>query len=140
MLQGKPGRLIVERLQEGEDLLGRLNQLVVDCKVQAGSLTAIGSLSKAELGFYEGNGRYATTTHKGPFEVLSCVGSVSLKQDARVVHVHIALADKKGRAYGGHVMPGCIVDSTFEVFIQEIEGITLQRKLDGEKNLYLLDA
>jgi len=140
MREGKSGRVIVERLRRGDDVLERLNKIVVDNKVRGGSLMAIGSVAKAEIGFYEGNDRYAPITCNGPLEVLSCVGSVSMKQGVPIVHAHITLADRKGRAYGGHVLPGCIVDPTFEVFIQETEGIALQRKLDAETNLYLLDT
>jgi len=140
MPQGKCTRVIVERLRRGDDVLARLNQIVTENKVSAGSLTAIGSVEKAEIGFFVGDGKYVTIPCSGPLEVLSCVGTVSAKQGVPFVHAHISLADKQGKGYGGHVMPGCIVDPTFEVVVNAYDDMQLERKFDPSSKLYLLDA
>jgi hypothetical protein len=121
-------------------VLERLNQLVHENHVSAGSLTAIGSVEKAEVGFFVGNGRYLTISCSGPLEVSSCVGNVSSKQGVPFVHAHISLADKQGKGYGGHLMTGCIVDPTFEVILHAYDDLDLGRELDPLTKLYLLDT
>ena len=139
MREGKCCRVIVERFRRGDDVLDGLTRLAVDKHVVAGSFTAIGSVAKAEVGFYVGNGQYSTISLHGPLEVLSCVGNVSSKQGVPFVHGHISLSDLQGKAYGGHLMPGCLVDPTFEVVLHSYEVTDLVRKLDPESKLFLLD-
>jgi len=51
MKEGKPVRVMVERLRRGEDVLDRLNQLVRENGVTAASFTALGAVEKASVGF-----------------------------------------------------------------------------------------
>jgi len=140
MKEGKPARVIVERLRRGEDVLERLNEIVLENEVTAASFTAFGAVERAVVGFFVGNGQYSTISCDGPLEVLSCTGNVSLKEGKPSIHAHIALADKDGRAYGGHVMAGCIVSATFEVTVLVYEGIELDSKFDVGTGLFLLDT
>lgn len=100
MREGKLGRVIVDRFRKGEDVLERLNQLVRDNGVFSGSLTAIGNVENAEVGFYVGDGRYSTASCPGPLEVTSCTGNVASKGGVPFVHAHISLADRQGRVWG----------------------------------------
>jgi len=138
--EGKPVRVMVERLRRGEDVLDRLNQLVRENGVTAASFTALGAVEKASVGFFVGGGQYSTVSYDGPLEVLSCVGNVSLREGKPFIHAHIAIADKDGKAYGGHLMRGCIVSATFEVTMLVYEGIDLVTKLDSGTKLFLLDT
>ncbi len=140
MKEGKPVRVMVERLRRGEDVLNGLNEFVGKNGITAGSFTALGAVEKANVGLFIGNGQYSTISYGGPLEVLSCVGNVSLKEGKPFIHAHIAIADKKGRAYGGHLMPGCIVSATFEVTILVYGGMDLVSKLDSGTKLFLLDT
>jgi len=138
--EGKPSRIIVERFRTGDDILERLNALVRGNNVRAGSFSAIGAVEKATVGIFVGEGQYSEIEIEGPLEILSCVGNVSLKDDLPFVHAHITLADTKGRAYGGHLMQGCIVGATFEVSLLRYDNLELGRKLDPQTKLYLLDT
>ncbi len=120
--------------------MDRLYHVVRKKGITAASLTAFGAVEKASVGFFVGDGQYSTITCDGPLEVLSCVGNVSLKEGKPFIHAHIAVADKEGKAYGGHLMPGCIVSATFEVTILVYEGIDLVSKLDSGTKLFLLDT
>jgi hypothetical protein len=138
--QGTQSRIIVERFKSGDDIAQRLNELVQQSKVTAGSFMAIGAVKKAILGFFVGEGRYSTVSIEGPLEIVSCVGNVSLKDDHPFVHAHISLVDNKGKTYGGHLMPGCTVGATFEITMHAYDTINLVRKLDSTTSLYLLDT
>jgi predicted DNA-binding protein with PD1-like motif len=136
---GKLSSVIVERFQTGEDILERLNALSRWNNIHAGSFTGIGAVEKATVGAFIGEGQYTGVELQGPLEILSCTGNISLKDGVQFVHAHIALADTKGTAYGGHVMPGCIVGGTFEVTIH-VYDMELTRKSDARTQLYLLDT
>jgi predicted DNA-binding protein with PD1-like motif len=140
MKEGKLARAIVERFQTGDDILESLNALVRSNNVLAGSFTAVGAVESAVVGYFVGEGRYAKVKLQGPLEILSCIGNVSAKDGMPFVHAHITLADRKGRACGGHMMPGCIVGATFEINLQEYEDTELVRRLDSRTKLYLLDT
>lgn len=138
--QGSVSRVIVERFSEGDDILERLNDLVRQNNVSAGSFTALGAVEKATVGYFLGDRKHSNISLQGPLEVVSCVGNVSLKEGLPFVHAHITLSDDKGRAYGGHLMPGSTVGATFEVTLHTYDEMQLVRKLDSGTKLYLLDT
>ena len=140
MHQGKSSRVIINRFGNGEDVLECLNKLVRDNHISSGSFIGIGSVQKAEIGFFAGDGKYSVVTCNGPLEVSSCIGNVASKEGVPFVHAHICLADRQGKAFAGHLMPGCIVDATFEVVVHEYEGLDVKRKLDSATGLFLLDT
>ena len=131
--------MIVERFETGDDILERLNDLVHKQQVSAGSFTALGAVERATVGYFTGNGNYSNTSLPGPLEIVSCVGNVSLKEGAPFVHAHITLSDKEGKAYGGHLMSGCIVGATFELTLHSYSSMRLQRKFNALTKLFLLD-
>jgi predicted DNA-binding protein with PD1-like motif len=138
--QGRISGVIVERFKTGDDILERLSDLVLRNEVSAGSFTAIGAVEKATVGYFVGSGKYSNISLQGPLEIVSCLGNVSMKEGAPFVHAHITLADKEGKTYGGHLMPGTTVGATFELTLHSYDGIELTRKFDSETKLFLLDT
>jgi hypothetical protein len=130
----------VERFHTGDDILERLTQLAIAQNVKAGSLSAIGALQRAVVGFFVGEGQYSSVLVKGPLELLSCTGNISLKDGTPFVHAHMTVANHKGRAYGGHIMRGCIVGPTFEATVHVYDDIRLTRDYDETTKLYLLNT
>lgn len=53
-----------------------------------------------------------------PLEIVSLNGTVS----AARCHVHIALSREDLSTVGGHLMPGCIVNTTCELVVAELPG------------------
>lgn len=138
--EGKVSRVVVERFQTGDDILSRLNDLVRVNAITAGTFIALGAVQKACIGFLKGDGEYSQVEMNGPLEILSCMGNISLKDGSPFIHAHIALSDENGRAFGGHLMPGCIVGATFEVTLHDYTGMNLRRERDRNSKLYLLDT
>ena len=138
--QGIVSKVLVERFGKGEDILERLNDLVQKNRISAGSLTAIGTVEKATIGYFIGDGQYANTSLQGPLEIISCIGNVSLKEGHPFVHAHMSLSDRLGKTYGGHLMPGTTVDATFEVVLHAYGDMILVRKLDPCTKLLVLDT
>ena len=93
----------------------------------------IGSLKNARLNYLvELPGKYVPVDYTGPLEIVSAQGSVALKDDEVILHVHIQLSSREG-CYGGH-LAGATVFSTAEVVIGELD-YQLQRYADDYTGL-----
>jgi predicted DNA-binding protein with PD1-like motif len=93
----------------------------------------IGSLKNARLNYLvELPGKYVPIDYAGPLEIVSAQGSVALKDDEVILHVHIQLSSQEG-CYGGH-LAGATVFSTAEVTIGELD-YQLQRYADDYTGL-----
>ena len=80
----------------------------------------IGSVTSAKLNFLtELPGKYVTEEYSGPLEIVCAQGSVALKDDETIVHVHIQLSGQD-LCRGGHLNEA-IIFSTAEVAIAELD-------------------
>ena len=82
---------------------------------------AVGSLSQAGLRFA---GESSNSLITGCFEVVALIGTL----DAKGAHLHMAVSDPEGRVTGGHVMEGCIVRTTLELVLGELEDLEFARE------------
>jgi predicted DNA-binding protein with PD1-like motif len=140
MKETSNAHFVIERFARDSDILAGLTDLARTHQVSAGSFMGIGAVEKANVGNFKGDGQYETVEIAGPLEVTSCVGNISLKEGQPFIHAHITLADREGRAYGGHMMPGCIVSATFEITLQIYSDKEVLRKLDPGTKLFLLET
>lgn len=135
--KSKVGKAAFARLFENEDLLETVTQVARKVRIHAGFFMLIGTLKSAKLGFFR-EGKYETIEMRQPLEIVSCLGNISMKEGKVFAHAHLAVSDEKGRAFGGHVMPGCIIGATGELVLVETAGIGLLRKFDEKTKLSLL--
>lgn len=116
------------RLDRGDLLLETILDAVKKHDVQDGAvLTAVGSLQECNFhtvkSFAESPEQ--NPIHKqGPLEILNVNGMIAAGEP----HLHMTLADKDGRAVGGHLDPGCKVLYRAEVTIAKYAGTQLERK------------
>ncbi len=61
---------------------------------------------------------------------------MSRRDGATAAHVHLTLADRDGRAFGGHAAPGCVVFAC-EIVLSELHGLSLEREYDETTGLPL---
>lgn len=98
----------------------------------------IGSLKNARLNYLvELPGKYVPVDYTGPLEIVAAQGSVALKDNEIVLHVHIQLSSREG-CYGGHLAEATVF-STAEVVIGELD-YQLQRYADDYTGLNELTA
>lgn len=108
--------------------------------VRAAVVTAIGSLKRAALGFYDGRKReYKRVEVDRPLELVSCSGIVSVVDGETHVHLHAVVSDVNSLAFGGHVLEGCEVSFTVEGTLLKVKGVKLARAR-AESDLMLFDA
>lgn len=117
-------RTHVLRLRPGDDLRLALERATRERGFAAGCVVScVGSLACARLRLAGGAEEFE---RPGPFEILSLVGT--LAPDGP--HLHVALADGAGQALGGHLLEGCVVHTTAEIVLGELEGVGFARTLD----------
>jgi hypothetical protein len=115
----------VFRLMPGQDLKKYIWHYVMEHQLEAAwVLTAVGSLTNYSIRFAS---QAEPASSKGHFEILGLSGTMGLDG----VHLHISIADSKGKTLGGHLMEGCLVFTTVELVIQEGNSISFNRKHDG---------
>lgn len=96
-------------------------------------LGIIGSVERAKLNFLmKLPGEYDSIDYQGPLEIVCAQGSVALKNDDTIIHIHIQLSGKDV-CRGGHLAEA-IVFSTAEVIIGELD-YQLWRQTDSYTGL-----
>lgn len=134
---GQCSKIIMGRLQKGDDLLPALEKIIIEEEIQWGSLTAIGAIEKAKLAYFDQQKKeYRDFAVNYPAEITNCLGNISLKEGKPFIHAHITLADEQGTLCGGHLMQGTIVFAC-EFKIEQYEGDVPHRKADAETTLFL---
>ncbi len=116
------------RLAPGADLEAELERITERHALRAGCiLSCVGSLSAARLRMPGANGEAAIyRTYDEPTEIVSLVGT--LGPDG--LHVHISLSRHDGACVGGHLVHGCIVNTTAELVIGEAPLVEFRRLPD----------
>ena len=133
----KSTEVLMGKLKHGADLLEEITDICRDHNITLGRIEAFGAVKKARLGFYNQNTReYQDFILDCPLEITKLTGNISLKEGNPIVHAHLTLADEKGSAYGGHLMPGTIIFAC-EIILQIFDGVSFERKFDQETGLPL---
>jgi predicted DNA-binding protein with PD1-like motif len=112
------------RLSPGDDLRVALEDVSRQRKWSAAFvIQGIGSLSVAQLRFA---GHEHPTELRDDLEILTLAGSLS----SDGAHLHMSVADPRGRVFGGHVAPGCTVRTTAEILVAHLPEHRFSREYD----------
>ena len=132
----RQGRGFLARLNHGTDIIGQITDLAREKEIETGSLSAIGALSRAELGYYDQvSQRYDKIRIDSPVELVSCLGNISQRDGLPFVHAHAVLSDREGNVWGGHLNSGTVFAT--ELYMQELLGPRLERVPDAITGLNL---
>jgi predicted DNA-binding protein with PD1-like motif len=132
----RQGRIFFARLDHGADIISEITNLAEENGIETGAISAIGALSRAELGYYDQvSHKYCKISVDEPVELASCSGNISLRDARPFVHAHAALSNRTGRTWGGHLTCGTIF--AVEVCLQELSGLPLKRVPDSITGLAL---
>lgn len=127
-------KIHVFRIRPNAELLGGIIGYCREQGITSGVILGlIGSVQNAKLNFLkELPGKYVTETYFGPLEIAGGQGSVALKGDELLLHIHIQLSGPAS-AYGGHLVEARVF-STAEVVIGELD-FQLHRYADDHTGL-----
>jgi predicted DNA-binding protein with PD1-like motif len=131
-------RMHAFRLTPGTDLKEALERLTQEHALRAGCiLSCVGSLSRARLRMPSAVGEAEVfKTFVEPMEIASLTGT--LCSDG--LHVHISLARRGGDCIGGHLVRGCIVNTTAELVIGDAPQVEFRRLLDSATGYHELSV
>ena len=114
------------RLHRGDDLMLSIKALCVQRQIKAGVvLSAVGCISKGRVRDASGVNIREISDH---CEIVSLNGTVSETR----CHLHIALSKEDLSTIGGHLCPGCIINTTCELVIGELENTVYDVEFDEE--------
>ena len=114
------------RLKRGEDLMESIRQVCREKNIQAGVvLSGVGCILRSRVRDASGVTIRKITDH---CEIVSLNGTVSAER----CHIHIALSKEDLSTIGGHLCPGCIINTTCELVIGELPGIAYGVEEDPE--------
>ncbi len=114
------------RLKPGQDLKHELVSFTKRKGIAAGFIASCsGSLQKLKIRLADSNSHLERAEK---FEILSLQGTLS--QDG--VHLHLSVADKEGKVFGGHLVDGCEIYTTAEILIIELDDYQFSREKDAK--------
>ena len=114
------------RLHRGDDLLLTIKGVCQKKDIRAGVvLSAVGCISKGRIRDASGVTIREIAEH---CEIVSLNGTIS----AARCHLHIALSKEDLCTIGGHLCPGCIINTTCELVIAELPDVSISKEFDPE--------
>jgi predicted DNA-binding protein with PD1-like motif len=125
-------------LDSGDEVLSSIKNFAQTEHLSGSSFTAIGALSKVELGWFNWESKRYQTAVKldEQVELLSLIGDIALKDNKPQVHAHLVIGQRDGTAHGGHLM-SATVRPTCEIVVTESPQ-SLQKEIDPESGLALI--
>ncbi|PAB59688.1 PPC domain-containing DNA-binding protein [Anaeromicrobium sediminis] len=113
------------RLTKHMDLKEKLVEFTKENNISAGIiLTCVGCIYKGTIRLADG---VSTKAFDEKLEILSLSGTLS--KDG--VHLHISLSTKDGMVFGGHLMDGCLINTTAEIVIGSLPDTIFSREFDS---------
>lgn len=127
-------RIHVFRIKPGQELLNEIRRYCMEHAISSGIVIGIiGSVDNAHLNFLKSlPAKYDSVEYHGPLEIVCAQGSIAMKDDTPIIHIHIQLS-KQDMCSGGHLAKA-LVFSTAEVTIGELD-YQLRRQLDSYTGL-----
>lgn len=112
------------RFCKGADLKSSISEICIKNSFDtAVVLSGVGSLYEAKFRLAKSDNYFE---NKEEYEIVSITGTVSKGH----CHIHISLADDKGRVVGGHLEKGCLVNTTCELVLGVLEDYESDRAFD----------
>ena len=114
------------RLRRGVDLLESIEEFCIKNEIKAGVLlSGVGCVTKARVRDASGVTIVDIDEH---MEIVSLMGTVSEKR----CHLHVSFAKEDLSVIGGHLVAGCIINTTCELVIGELEDYVYDVEFDEE--------
>lgn len=114
------------RLRRGADLLQSIEAFCAEHQIRAGVLlSGVGCVTKASI---RDAGGVNIVSIDEAMEIVSLMGTVSEKR----CHLHVSFAKEDLSVIGGHLVAGCIINTTCELVIGELRDYVYDVEFDEE--------
>jgi uncharacterized protein len=138
LLNEGPVKTYAVILDKGDEIKEEITQFARENGLKASSLTAIGALQDATLGYFDREKMdYRRIPVREQTEVVSLVGDIAINDEEPQLHAHVVLSRADGSTFGGHFFEGHVWP-TLEVIVTESPGYLAKTK-DEETGLALID-
>ena len=125
MLKRKMNSFVI-RLKHGDLLKESILKECIKNNIKAGVVaSSVGSLVKARI---RNAGATEIKEINRDLEIISLNGTVSMNR----IHLHICVSDSELNTYGGHLEDGCVINSTCELVILELDEYEFDKIYDSE--------
>jgi predicted DNA-binding protein with PD1-like motif len=137
---GRPGRIVIVRFEDRDDVLGNLVDLARKENIRAGVLYLVGGMREGSIVVGPERDEFPPTPvwkRLGESHEVLGVGTIFWQGDEPKVHFHGAFGKKE------MVKVGCLRENSetflvLEAVVIEIEGVTARRELDPASGMVLL--
>ena len=114
------------RLRRGADLLQSIEAFCAEHQIRAGVLlSGVGCVTKASI---RDAGGVNIVSIDEAMEIVSLMGTVSEKR----CHLHVSFAKEDLSVIGGHLVAGCMINTTCEIVIGELRDYVYDVEFDEE--------
>lgn len=125
------------RLDSGESVREPLTRLLGAEGIGFAAISAIGAVGSANVWFWNAATReYETHDVTEQMEVVSLLGTATIKEGVPFVHMHVALGRRDLSIIGGH-FGDAVVHPTLEIRVNR-EAEAIQRELDESCGLFVM--
>lgn len=131
----RKGQVLMLRLDHGEDVLGAIQEVARDEDSTMVITAGLGMITDFELGYFD-RGNYIRRSFSEPYELIGMQGSVASRGDPRH-HVHVTVADKEHRSFGGHLLRGKVWMSN-EICLLLLQDLVSRREVNTERKVAVL--
>lgn len=120
------------RMRRGDDILTTLQTQLENRNIHAAVLLgAVGCVREACIRSADG----VTVHHiSEPMEIVSLSGTLSKER----CHLHVAFSKADLSVIGGHLKSGCIVNTTLELVLLELEDVRFSKEFDPDTGYHEL--
>jgi predicted DNA-binding protein with PD1-like motif len=137
---GRPGRVIVARFEDRDDILANLVNIAQKEDIRAAVFYLVGGMRKGSIVVGPEKDEFPPTPvwrHLGESHEVVGFGTIFWQDDNPKIHFHGAFGKKD------NVKVGCLRENSetflvLEAVITEIEGVTAKRELDPVSKMVLL--
>jgi len=130
---------IIFRLEKGEEMMSSIVKIAEKEDIRLATINGIGACSSIEMGYFIlSKKEYVFKNFEGDMEILQATGNITLKDGNPFAHIHINVADKECKSWGGHVNKATI-SATFEGVIHLINN-EIHRKMNEDVGIALMNV
>lgn len=117
---------ILLRLDPEEEICASVLQVAEAEGITVAEITGIGAAKSFSIGvFAPAEKRYYENSFEGAYEITSLLGTLTTKDGAPYLHLHMNAGDRSGMVFGGH-LTRAIIGVTAEIVIRMLPG-TVER-------------